>query len=243
MDTALTKGIKNERYSLLHRRYAGYSGEFKLKQAKMVIKYEREILSKFDMVSVPTKFMYDKFLKLSTKNVKLHFHGIDKELYDKSDVSPYKENTINHIFVGNSYLDENFIDIASDLFHEHLFHIIGPFEVNIEKNNVLYYGQMPFAKTIPYVKFASSGLQIRDNTRGAAETLADSLKVLQYSYCKLPIIAPSIIPAHHRKNFFYYNYDNKESVKDCIENALLFDKIKPENNIKSWNELIEELIV
>jgi 2-beta-glucuronyltransferase len=214
-----------------------------LKQAKMVIKYEREILSKFDLISIPTKFMYDKFNKLSPTNTKLHFHGIDKELYDSCSVSPYKNNTINHIFVGNSYLDEKFIDIASKLFPQHLFHIIGPFEKNIINENVIYYGQMPFSKTIPYVKFASSGLQIMDNTGGAAETLADSLKVLQYSYCKLPIIAPSVIPAFHRENFFYYEYDDEKSIEKCINEILEYNNKKNICTVHSWTELIERFLI
>lgn len=213
-----------------------------LKIARKVIEYEKEILKKFDLVSVPTKIMYDKYSKTSPNNVKLHFHGIDKELYDKCKLSPYKEGTINHVFVGNSYLDENFLYIASESFPNHLFHIIGAFKKNIKRKNVIYYGQMLFEKTIPYVKFASTGLQIRSNIRNAAKTLADSLKVLQYTYCKLPIIAPSVIPAHHRKNFFYYEYDNKDSIRRCIENALNFDKNIFCEDIYSWDELIEALI-
>lgn len=213
-----------------------------IKLAKCVIEYERNILNRFDIVSVPTKFMYDKFSKISPKNIRLDFHGIDKKLYDMAMESPYDKNTINHIFVGNSYLDENFIDIASALFQNHQFHIIGPFKKNIKRGNVIYYGQMPFEKTIPYVKFASTGLQIRENRDGAAGTLADSLKVLQYTYCKLPIIAPSIIPASHRENFFYYEYDDRQSIKNCINDALLFDNTKVITNVLSWEDLVEELL-
>jgi 2-beta-glucuronyltransferase len=212
-----------------------------LKAPKVTVEYERSILSKFDLVSVPTKVMYDKFLALSPDNVKLHFHGIDKEIYNEVKKSPYTEK-INHIFVGNSHLDEEFINIASSLFQDHYFHIIGTFEQNIKKENVIYYGYTPFIETIPYVKFATTGLQIRSNDDGVAETLSDSLKVLQYSYCKLPTIAPSVIPAYHRENFFYYEYNDEDSIRECIEKALTFDKSKFIANVKSWDELAIELI-
>ncbi len=212
-----------------------------LKAPKVTVDYERSILTKFDLVSVPTKTMYDKFVALSPDNVKLHFHGIDKKIYDQAKFSPYTEK-INHIFVGNSLLDQDFIDIASSIYEDHLFHIIGTFEPIIKKRNVIYYGYMPFEETIPYVKFATTGLQIISNYNGVAETLSDSLKVLQYSYCKLPIIAPSVIPAHHRKNFFYYDYNDKNSIKQCVEEALAFDKTSFTVNIKSWDELAIELI-
>lgn len=212
-----------------------------IKFPKQVIDYERKILNKFDLISVPTKLMYDKFNILSSKNVRLHFHGIDKVQYDQEKISPYSEK-INHIFVGNSHLDESFIDIASTLFKDHFFHIIGPFEPKIQKNNVIYYGQMPFKETIRYVKFASTGLQIRSNEGGTAETLADSLKVLQYSYCKLPILAPSTVPAFHRKNFFYYEYDDLRSIKESIDGALNFNKSDFVEHFQNWDELAYLLI-
>jgi len=215
----------------------------KLGLAKKVIAYERKILNQFDLVSVPTKSMLDKFILLSPNNVRLHYHGIDKASYDFCTESPYTSNLINHVFVGNSYLDENFIKIASELFPDHNFHIIGPFKKFIKRKNVIFYGQLPFEETIPYVKFASSGLQIRKNAKNVAETLADSLKVLQYTYCKLPIIAPSVIPAYHRKNFFYYEYNDKNSIKKCINNALMFDRSSFNSKVNNWEEIIEKWLL
>lgn len=212
-----------------------------MKSSKIIIKYERSILVQFDLVSVPTKTMYDKFKNLSFKNVKLQFHGIDKSIYDSSNLSPYTEK-VNHVFIGNSHLDQNFLKIASNLYKDHYFHVIGAFDSIIKNNNVIYYGHMSFEKTIPYVKFATTGLQTRSNEDGIAETLSDSLKVLQYSYCKLPIIAPSVIPAHHRKNFFYFNYDDIESIRNCIDKALKFDKSNFKVNVQSWDELALDLI-
>lgn len=212
-----------------------------LKVSKKTVEYERSILHKFNIVSVPTQLMFDKFSIVSPRNTKLHFHGIDKQIYDNCKNSPYLEK-INLVFVGNSHMDVNFVDIASSLFEDYYFHIIGGFEPLIKKPNVMYYGRMPFEKTIPYVKFASIGLQIRSNEDGIATSLSDSLKVIQYSYCNLPIIAPDVIPAHHRKNFFYYNYDNKESIKKSIEQALNFNKNSQVPIVNSWEEIALELI-
>lgn len=102
---------------------------------------------------------------------------------------------------------------------------------------------MPFEDTIPYVKFATTGLQIRTNADGIAETLSDSLKMLQYSYCSLPVIAPVVMPAHHRENIFYYKYGDECSIRECIEHALNFDRNEFSVSIKSWNEVAMELTV
>jgi len=209
--------------------------------SELILSYERSILHRFDLVSVPTKVMYDKFSKLSLSNTRLHFHGIEKSLYDNAIPSPYTHE-INHVFVGNAYLDQGYIDIASKLFPEHYFHIIGNFEKVVHRSNVIYYGYMNFEDTIPYVKFASIGLHILKSDIVNVDMFADSLKVLQYSYCKLPIIAPSVIPAHHRENFFYYEYNDENSIKECIEKALIFDKNSFAINVKGWDELAMELI-
>jgi 2-beta-glucuronyltransferase len=72
--------------------------------------------------------------------------------------------------------------------------------------------------------------------------LADSLKVLQYTYCKLPIIAPSVIPAYHRKNFFYYNYYREDTIKSCIIEALGFNKEKFNIEVNSWGDLVRDIL-
>ena len=206
-----------------------------------VINHERKIIKEFDLVSIPTKVIFDKFYKITPRNVILNYHGIDKEMFDKVKTSPYQDS-INHVFVGNSYLDENFIQIASCIFRDQNFHIIGPFTKNIHSKNVFYYGEMPFIETIPYIKFATTGLQIRkDNGLMVTKTLGDSLKVLQYTYCNLPIIAPSLLQAKHRKNFFYYEYNDKYSIKFCIKEAIQFRTSDP-IPIDTWDDLTSKLI-
>lgn len=202
---------------------------------------ERKALPYFDVVSTPTQIMYEKFKKLNPLNTRLQYHGIDKFLYDQAEESPYSAQ-VNHVFVGNSLLDEGFIKIAADLFPKHEFHIIGPFEHRVDAVNVIYHGYMPFKDTVPYIKFASTGLQTRRREHGIAETLADSLKVHQYSYCKLPIIAPSVIDARHRENFFYYDYEDKSSIERAISEALRFRRMEFLPSVQSWQELAQDLV-
>jgi 2-beta-glucuronyltransferase len=212
-----------------------------IRYSSNIIQYERSILKEFDLISIPTRVMYEKFKSLSPDNINLQFHGINKTDYDNSNNSPYKEK-INHIFVGNSHLDNNFLEIASKKFRDHIFHIIGPFEKKVFESNVKYYGQMSFKETIPFVKFATTGLQIRSNETEVTATLSDSLKILQYCYCGLPIIAPSIIEAKHRKNIFYYEYGNQESIEKSIIKALNFTDKEFKDYINSWEDVVKSLL-
>lgn len=211
--------------------------------SQSLVDCEREIIDQFDLVSVPTKVMYDKFVAISPNNVKLHFHGVDKSSYNSACVNPYEKDCINHVFVGNNALDEFFISTASEFFPDHLFHIIGPFNDNIRNKNVIYYGQRRFIETVPFVKYASTGLHtVKIKNEEHLATMADTLKVLQYTSCKLPIIAPSVVPAFHRNNVIYYEYDNRESIISAVHKAISFDRSTIVDNVLSWDELSKLLL-
>lgn len=204
---------------------------------KSIADYEKKIISSFDLVSVPSQAMFEKFFKLSPNNVQLHHHGVDKNTFDKELLNPYAPGTIHHVFVGNSYFDSEFVEIASEIYSGHLFHVIGNIKETVHKKNIIYYGAMSFTETVKYIKFASIGLHIISRASKSAVTLSESLKVLQYSYCKLPIILPDVIPMT-RNNFFWYSYGNRDSIRKAIENALNFNKDNFSNgDIYSWKEL------
>lgn len=209
--------------------------------SKKILEYEKSILNKFDLVSVTTKSHFDKLYKISPDNLKLHYHGVDKKLFKAANINPYK-CSVNIVFVGTRDLDFKFIEIASLKFPTYHFHLVGPFEPNIKRNNVFYHGYMSFKKTIPYIKYATIGLQTVTSDNGLISFFTDSNKILQYSYCKLPIIAPSAINANHRNNFFYYDYDDENSIRNCIEQALNFNRNNFISNVKSWDEVAMELI-
>ena len=117
--------------------------------ARVIVNYERKILKMFDLVSVPTQVMFNKYYRLSPHNVILQFHGIKKESFDNCTISPYKSNCVNFVFVGICCLDYVFLDISSKLYPNYYFHIIGPFKKSIVRNNVIFHGVRKFEETIP----------------------------------------------------------------------------------------------
>ena len=61
-----------------------------LRKHPYIIEHEGKISDKFDLISVPSKYIYDV---LNGKgNVKLHHHGIDKDIFDKAVINPYENN-------------------------------------------------------------------------------------------------------------------------------------------------------
>ncbi|MFP4134271.1 MAG: hypothetical protein ACLFRN_08755 [Halothece sp.] len=215
-----------------------------LKNHPLVLKKEAECASQFDLVSVPSEFLYQKFKDCS--NCCLHYHGIPKSLFQVPYQSPYQNpDQINAIFVGNSYLDYDFLSWASQLFPNWYFHIIGNFQNLSDYNydNVITYGEMPFSETIPYLVHADLGLQtLFKGYSPGIESFTDSLKVIQYTYCQLPIVAPSYLPSS-REHFFYYHPRDPTTIKNALLKASCYprDKINTQG-IYSWEELALKLL-
>ncbi len=203
-----------------------------------LIKYEAKVLPSFDVVSIVSAHFFNLFKQ---KNVRLHYHGIDKQTYDQPHVNPYPAGSTNLVFIGNAYFDRDFLETASTLFPDAKFHIIGPIQGLPKHPNIIAYGEMPFYETVGYIKYADVGLHTLHRARGA-EAFTDTLKVHQYTYCQLPIVAPSFLKTN-RKHAFYYTPGNAATIQTSLENALGFLHDEVDNsNVLDWKELAQKLI-
>jgi len=211
-----------------------------LKLHPLVIAEEEHLAPCWDLVSVPTRLMYERFRELGAR-VELHPHAVAKDLFDSCMTSPYDPDTVNLVFVGTSHLDVEFYRLGASLFPAYRFYIVGPFNRHPSwPENVRVYGEMPMRETVPYIKFANVGLQTRSYSPGA-ETLADSLKVVQYSYCGLPIVAPDFL-YNGRLNMHYYIPGDAESIRCAIASAVEQERcLTPAQNVLSWEELARKL--
>ncbi|MCM0592565.1 MAG: glucuronosyltransferase [Gloeotrichia echinulata DEX184] len=211
-----------------------------LRNHSVVIETEEKIAPKFDLVSVPSQHIYRLFGELP--NLELHLHGIRKDLFDRELTNPYSAaDNPNIIFVGNSYFDYNFLDQASQLFPNWQFHIIGPIENLPQRKNIIAYGELPFKATIPYIKYADIALQIRSYSPGI-ESLTDSLKIIQYTYSKLPIIAPAYMSSP-RSHIFYYQPGEASSIQNALISAHKYDRSQIKtDDIYSWDELVRIIV-
>jgi 2-beta-glucuronyltransferase len=208
--------------------------------SQRLIEIEESLLDKFDLISVPHKTLIEgKFKNFS--NAKLQYHGVATSLFDAPSASPYTHSP-NCVFVGVSLLDENFIDIASSEFPECTFTIIGPFSAKTQKSNVKYTSEIPFEETVPYIKHADIGLITLLKKNQHASSFSDTLKVHQYRYAGLPIVAPDFIDIH-RDNSFYYTPDDAESIVEAMKSALGALKSKnSKSEINDWNVVVQQII-
>lgn len=204
-----------------------------------MVELEQEIAPLFDSVSVPCAGMLQKFPALP--NVRQHCHGINKAAFDSVHISPYSPKSRNAVLVSAWRSDDSFFQAVAHGCPGVDFHCIGPLPQRVKAKNLHYYGEMPFNETVPYIKFADVGLQIVQDMGLATKSLTDNLKVIQYRYCGLPIVAPEFLDLH-REGVFYYN----ETAASCCEaiTAAFASGKNPSyaTEVGTWDELAAALL-
>jgi 2-beta-glucuronyltransferase len=204
-----------------------------------VIQAEDEVAPRFDLVSVPCAYIAERFRGLP--RVALQHHGIDKALFDRDYADPYgADNRPRALFVGQHALDLGFLATASAVAPEWTFHVIGPIAGVPRRDNVRAHGEMRFAATIPFIKHADVGLQTLAPHEGA-EAFTDSLKIIQYTYCRLPILAPRFLRSR-RSNFVFYIPGDRASIGRALDETRRFDRRRVDTaGVRSWDDLADQL--
>lgn len=202
-----------------------------------LLEVEQRIAPKFDLISLPSEHLRQLFPSMDS--VAVHPQGIKHQLFDQTSRNPYStDGTIHAVSVGTMLLDREFFIYASHAFPKMHFHIIGGVEPFLDVSNVTFYGEMSFEKTIPYLQWADLGLAIYQPTRCAAAYLSQSSnKMIQYTYCQLPIVAPHFA-CENRPHAFAYHPDRPDTISQAIQAALAYDRsLISIQDIPSWSQL------
>jgi 2-beta-glucuronyltransferase len=210
-----------------------------LRAHALVRAIEGRVLSRFELVSVPSQAMFD-YLSRYSDNVRLQHHGIDKAAFDAPGPSPYPEGSAtNAVFTGIAHLDREFLAVAAAAQPSWRFHIFGPFSP-MPAPNVVMHGEVPFRDTVAYIAHADVGLATI-NRIPHPEVFSDSLKVIQFTYARLPIIVPDFIKTT-RSNAIEYVPGDTETVRNSLMRAAAFDRSTiSREGILSWDELAASL--
>jgi 2-beta-glucuronyltransferase len=211
-----------------------------LKSHPAVLEAERRALPLFDLISVPYAGMTRLFAGAAAR-VQVHAHGIRKDLFDAPTASPYRNgDTVNAVFAGMPPIDAQFMGTAAALFPDWQFHVLGPIRDLPTRPNLHCYGELPFEQTVPYLRHADIGLHTPTYEPGV-ESRVESLKVIQYTYCRLPIVAPAFLRSA-RAHVAYYRPGDRDSVRAALATARAYDRARIEtDDIVSWDELAATL--
>lgn len=178
----------------------------------LIVEAEEAALPAFDFVSVPTPAIAEVLAPFAAIHV--NPPGIDKAAFDRATKSPYVGGT-NAVFAGVShFFDYETLDAAARLAPTVAFHVIGPSRRRCP-DNVVFRPEMPFEEVVPYMQHATFGLLVlppQDPRLGYGS------KVAQYSYCRLPIVAPAHLKVE-RSNVSVFERGDPESLRVALLQA------------------------
>jgi 2-beta-glucuronyltransferase len=178
----------------------------------LILKAEAAAIPLFDLVSAPTQNIADALAPYGP--VELHPPAIDKAALDRNTESPYGEGPAA-VFAGVSPLfDYGSLAAAAELAAHVSFHVIGPPPRPLPAN-VSFHPELPYDGLVPYLRHATFGLLFFPPGYAG---LGEGNKVAQYSYCRLPIVAPAHLAAE-RPNLCLFEPGDRESLRRALEKA------------------------
>jgi 2-beta-glucuronyltransferase len=178
----------------------------------LILEAEAAAIPLFDLVSVPTQNIANALAPYGS--VELYPPAIDKAALDRPTASPYGEGPAA-VFAGVSPLfDYGSLEAAAELAPHVSFHVIGPPQ-RPSPANVLFHPEVAYAQLVPYLQHATFGLLLFPS---GYEALGQGNKVAQYSYCRLPVVAPVHLGAE-RPNLCLFEPDNTESLGRALAKA------------------------
>lgn len=178
----------------------------------IILEAEAHALPLFDLVSAPTEQIAE-VLRLHGP-AQVDPPGIDKAAFDRSTASPY-DGSPAAIFAGVShFFDYETLATAAEVAPEVAFHVVGPAPRPLS-TNVAFHAEMTFEDVVPFLQHATFGLLFlpRNDPR-----LGHGNKISQYSYCRLPIVAPADLQAT-RANILVFERDDVQSLRRALEEA------------------------
>jgi 2-beta-glucuronyltransferase len=212
-----------------------------LQISPLIVEAEHRWAPEFDLITAPSSSPLKQYSHLP--NTAVHPQGLDKEIFDSACKNPYGDSaTPNLISIGNMIFDLDFLERASSMFPDWRFHIIGWLEKVPQKPNIIFYGEKAFEEAISFMKFADIGLSPYRDRPGNEYLSQASHKMLQYTYCRLPIVAPHSVVDSSRPHIIGYTPGENDSIRQALEKAIGIDRDSIDrSSIRSWDEIVQDL--
>jgi 2-beta-glucuronyltransferase len=208
--------------------------------APVLQRIQEETIARFDVVCVPSQRL--GALLPPGGRIRVIPQGVDTALFDQDHASPYAPGSLNAISVGNMLFDQAAVDAMVAAAPDVTFHIFGAPWRGVPAENIVVYGERDFESIVPYIRHADIGLAPYRLTADEVYLAESSLKLSQYSYCRLPILLPDLIP-FSRANAVPYRLEGETEWRDKIDIALSMPH-SPEfrDGILTWGNVAERTL-
>jgi len=217
-----------------------------LGQHAHVVATEERVAPLFDLISTPSRFTAERFAGLP--NTRFQPHGIDLTAFDRPTTDPFARSplgprwAVEVVSVGHSFFDAEFPALAAQARPDWRFHYVGRLPPDPRLPNIVWHGELPFVETIPFIRHADIGAAPYAWRTGAETLRESSLKLIQYTHCRLPAVAPEFVTRPDRPHVICYRPGDADSIRAALAAAQSVDRrrIRPEP-VASWAELARSM--
>jgi 2-beta-glucuronyltransferase len=169
-------------------------------------------------------------------------HGVEKHVFDRSARNPYAAHRRNVVSVGNMLFDADAVRAMAQHRPDVDFHVIGASLDGPRPANIIVHGELAFEQAAPYIKFADVGLAAYRHDARASYLAESSMKLLQYSYCGLPVLLPNYLNVR-RRNAVCYAPADLNSIAGAVDRALSHGNTPhAAEGILDWSEIADRLM-
>lgn len=188
----------------------------------------------FDLVTFPAEAMRANLL--TAKKALFLPQGLDKQAFVGEAPSPFKQPK-QAVSIGDMLFDATSISTFAEAYPDWTFHLFGRnSKLAVKLPNVIEHGEVPFATLVPYLRHADIGIAPYRDAPFVSYISQSSLKLVQYTYCQLPIVAP-VFAAAGRSHVCPYTPGDKASLVQAFQAAIDFPRNSIDiSQIKDWHE-------
>ncbi|MBB4105832.1 GumK N-terminal domain-containing glycosyltransferase [Allorhizobium borbori] len=168
-------------------------------------------------------------------------HGIATDVFDAAVQTPYAASN-NAVSVGDMLFDAEVLTTLARANPDWTFHLFGR-KSRIEENfaNVVTHGEVPFATVAGYIRHADVGIAPYSPAPGADYLSQSSLKMIQYTYCRLPIVAP-VFASAGRPHVMAYEPGNPSSILAAFDAAKVYNRLSIDiSQAMTWQDMAARL--
>ncbi len=169
--------------------------------APLLQETERARIGAFDAVCVPSRRLGE--MLPPGGRVTMVPQGVNTALFDAAAQSPYPPGTHNAVAVGDMLFDRPAVTAMAEAAPHVTFHLFGISWPGEPPANVKLHGEQAFETIVAYIRHADMGLAPYRMTEREVYLAESSLKLLQYAYCRLPVLLPDTIPAARGNEITY----------------------------------------
>lgn len=196
----------------------------------------------FDLFSSPSTHLLADLP--SCVNKCLLPQGLQKCLFDVLVASPYETPGPHAIVAGDMMFDLQSFKFMVRNFPNVTFHVFGKMDLSelASFDNLIRHGEVPFETLRSYIVHADLGIAPYLDRPEVHYLAESSLKLVQYTYAQLPILAPNFCESG-RDHLKVYVPGEESSIVRAMKQALLVDRQTIDRSgIYDWEDVAREML-